>query len=35
MDKHKYRHQKYDTTIMQTVTIGNIIEALILSIKYR
>jgi len=35
MDKHKYRHKKYDTTIMQTVTIGNIIESLILSIKYR
>ena len=35
MDKHKYRHKKYDTTIMQTVTVGNIIESLILSLKYR
>ena len=35
MDKHKYRHKKYDTTIMQTVTVGNIIESLILGLKYR
>ncbi len=35
MDKHKYRHKKYDTTIMQTVTVGNIVESLILGIKHR
>jgi len=35
MNRHSYRHKKYDTTIMQTVTVANIIEALALGIKYR
>jgi|TARA_R100001530_G_scaffold111178_1_gene78352 hypothetical protein len=35
MNKNSYRHKKYDTTIMQTVTVGNIIEVLILGFKYK
>ena len=29
----KYQHKKYDVSIMQSVTVGNIIDALILGIK--
>ena len=35
MSKNSYRHKKYDTTIMQTRTVANIIEALNIAIKYR
>ena len=35
MSKHSYRHKKYDTTIMQTATVENIINALTLGIKHK
>ena len=35
MSKNSYRHKKYDTTIMQTVTVGNIIEVLALGLKHK
>ena len=35
MSRYSYKHFKYDTTIMQTVTVENIIEALEMGRKYR
>jgi len=34
MSKYSHRHKKYDTTIMQTATVENIIDSLALGIKH-